>query len=760
MKKLFTFLLLFNVAFAQNSYIVVEAQYDSYGIQESSFEILDNSGVQLYFHQPTVEDEYLIDTLWIDAGSYIVNLYDQYGDGWQETSLQGHFRIWNSCQDTIVEFLCSSSNYFATETIPFMIGECSPNAPPVPCVPATVIINLDQYQNETSWQIADTNGMVVASGSGYGAEPDYGTVVVPVCIPQGDFTFTIIDSYGDGLQGTLWQGEDGSYFLKQCNDTLVYGTNPAFGLDSIHSFVSDSCPPVLGCTNIAYLEYNPFADVDDNSCETLAVFGCTDSTMYNYESDANAMLMFPQCQFKLVLEDLVGNGWVASSLDIVTPDASYNFTHTGGFTDVYYIDIPTGTPVTAVFNIDGQASLTTIECGFTLINPDGDTVVERHAPFIQPLLPYTGVAKCNNQCVDKTYGCIDDTALNYNDSINTDDGSCYYVMGCMNPIYLEYNPLADFDNQTCETPVVIGCMDDSALNYNSEANTELEGSCIEVVEGCTDETMFNYNINANQDNGSCYPYMYGCMDVSALNYDSLANTDDGGCIAYIWGCTDGTAFNYNPLANSDDGTCIDVVFGCTDNTMWNYDATANTDNNSCVGFYYGCTDSLALNYDILANTNNGSCVYPLYGCLDASAINYNTDANLSDSSCYYSANCSVGDIYYIPNSCFEWVIDVDSYCCNIEWDETCESLYSYCIDGWSGTTDIDNIRGSVLAAYPNPTSATVNFTDHVDVQVYNMAGALVKDEHQVTSVLLTINGLYLLHIKYKGMTITTKINKQ
>ena len=54
--------------------------------------------------------------------------------------------------------------------------------------------------------------------------------------------FTIFDSYGDGLNGSLWQGQDGSYFVKQCGDTLVYGTDPAFGTDSTHVFAIDTCP--------------------------------------------------------------------------------------------------------------------------------------------------------------------------------------------------------------------------------------------------------------------------------------------------------------------------------------------------------------------------------------------------------------------------------------------------------------------------------------------------------------------------------------
>ena len=977
-------------AFGQASYMVIEAQYDSWGPQESSFEILDVNGNQVYFNQPTIQDEYLLDTLWIGAGSYTAILYDQYGDAWQDTDLQGYFRIWNTCQDTMVEFLCSQTNYFATETIPFMLGPCNPNAPPPPpCLQATVIINLDQYQSETSWQIADTNGMVVASGSGYGAEPDYGTVVIPVCLPQGPLEFTIMDTYGDGLQGSLWQGQDGSYFIKQCNDTLVYGTDPAFGNDTVHPFVIDSCPPIPGCTDPDYLEYNPFADVDDGSCLTVAVYGCIDSTMYNYDPNANAMLVTPVCEYKLTLHDLVGNGWVASNLKIVTPDTMMNFTHTGGFTDTYYFYLPTGTPVTSIFTISNQASLTTIECGFTLTNPEGDTVMHVPAPFIQPIFPYQGVSVCPNECIDKIFGCTDTLALNYQDTVNTDDGSCYYVAGCMNPLYLEYNNLADYDDGSCSTLIVVGCMDSTAYNYDPAANVELAGSCIpfvygcmdpmmfnydplatandtcisyiygctdpsafnynvnantdngncipvifgctdstafnfdplantdnssciaivegctnpialnydplantddfscilpiygcmdstafnydelanvdngtcvpfiygctnpialnycdtcntddfscvlpiygctdstmfnynplanvdngscipfvygctdpnalnynslaniedfsciDYIYGCTDSTMFNYNPNANTDNGSCLPFVYGCTDADAINYnilantddgtcidvvlgctdstafnyDILANTDDGSCIPVVWGCTDGTAFNFNSLANTDDGSCIPVIFGCIDPTMFNYCDTCNTDNGNCIPYYYGCTDSTALNYDDDANTDNGSCIYPLLGCTDPTAVNYNINANVADSSCYYSAGCNVGDVYYIPNECFEWVIQVDPYCCDVNWDSSCEGLYTYCIDGWSGPTDIAMFERMGVLPYPNPSTGNVYFNEKVDIKVYDTIGKLVLEKDNISSVNLS-KGVYLIKIEKENINLITKI---
>ena len=79
---------------------------------------------------------------------------------------------------------------------------------------------------------------------------------------------------------------------------------------------------------------------------------------------------------------------------------------------------------------------------------------------------------------------------------------------------------------------VYGCIDESATNYDPGA-TEDDGSCIyaeQPMSGCTDSEATNYDEQATVDDGSCtYPDadITGCMDSTALNYNSAATINEG-----------------------------------------------------------------------------------------------------------------------------------------------------------------------------------------------------------------------------------------
>jgi hypothetical protein len=554
-------------------------------------------------------------------------------------------------------------------------------------VPSSVHIYLDQYVSETSWDIRDTSGAVVAYDGPYYNAVNYQSMIIPVMLPEGDLIFTIYDSYGDGLNGALWGGLDGSYYVKQCNDTLVFGTDPAFGNDSMHFFVSDACPPVMGCMDPAYVEFNHLADTDDGSCNTLKVFGCTDDSMYNWNPLANTMALIPNCDYVLTLTDLIGDGWQASYLEVKQDTNTWYYTiDTALYTQDFIINLNSPMQVEFTFHITQQAALTASHCGFKLTNPLGDNMIEVLAPFIQPLFKYTTPTYCGNLCIEKIFGCTYPTAINYEPLANTDDVSCYYNPGCTNPVYLEYNANYDYDDGSCDILVALGCMDSTAFNYDPLANTELTGSCIAVVEGCMQPLAFNYNPNANVAD-TCIALTYGCTDAMMFNYDINANTDDGGCEPFVFGCTDSTQFNYDPLANTDNASCIPFILGCTDPSMLNYNVSANTEDFSCIAYIYGCMDVLALNYNEFANTDNNSCIEIVIGCMDPGAYSYEPAANVGDSlACLYNAGCITGpgNPYWLNDPCYAWVLSVDDYCCENEWDEICQLTYNYCDGTWSG----------------------------------------------------------------------------
>ena len=578
-----------------------------------------------------------------------------------------------------------------------------------------IIINPDQYPEETSWAIITPLEDTIVTGGPYEDIVDYQPQVIQVCIPNGDYLFNIADQYGDGMAGSLWGGQDGSYYVIHCGDTLVQPDSADFGYAAFHGFTLEDCappPPVYGCMQDDFLEFLPEATVDTGMCFTPKLFGCTDSLAFNYDPMANIDEFVDSCAHTLELTDLAGNGWAGSYLMVYQ---GYNFigefTLENGFDTTFTFNLNISEPVRVQFNITQQSDFTAVQCGYSIYSEEY-VAIEIEGGFVNPIPPFVyifGEPNCGDNCIDRTYGCIDTTALNYNDSVNTDDGSCYYIAGCMNPSYIEYNSEADFDDGSCETLIVLGCMDSTALNYNPEANVELEGSCIEVVLGCMDDDAFNYNPNANVEDGSCIPLIFGCIDPTAFNYCDTCNTDNGSCIDVINGCTDTTAMNYNPLANTD----------------------------------------------------NNSCIYPLPGCTDPTAINFDELANIADSSCYYSAGCASGDVYYTPNACFEWVIEVDPYCCDDTWDNTCQDLYVYCEQGWSGPVSITE-RINDLIIYPNPTSDYINISKKVDVQLFNMLGKLVISKNNISSLDVSkINpGIYSAVIYYKNIKINKRIIKK
>lgn len=122
--------------------------------------------------------------------------------------------------------------------------DCGGSCNPCGCsgVEVTVTINLDNYPEETSWQISGVAG-VVASGGTYPSAPDGSTVTASECLADGCYTFTVFDSYGDGLCCSYGSG---SYTVADASGT-TYASGASFGSSESTDFCVSSTGPQPTC---------------------------------------------------------------------------------------------------------------------------------------------------------------------------------------------------------------------------------------------------------------------------------------------------------------------------------------------------------------------------------------------------------------------------------------------------------------------------------------------------------------------------------
>lgn len=113
--------------------------------------------------------------------------------------------------------------------------------PPQSCQNNSVTLALmtDNYGSETSWQITNTANTTVASGSGYSNNQ---SINENLCLNDGSYTFTILDSYGDGICCTNGNGQ---YTLTHAGTTLASGGQ--FSNRQDHTFtLGTTTPPPSG----------------------------------------------------------------------------------------------------------------------------------------------------------------------------------------------------------------------------------------------------------------------------------------------------------------------------------------------------------------------------------------------------------------------------------------------------------------------------------------------------------------------------------
>ena len=374
-----------------------------------------------------------------------------------------------------------------------------------------------------------------------------------------------------------------------------------------------SFPNVYGCTDSTAFNYNPLATIDDGSCGYCNV----SNTFFS-----NAPSSLSNC-----------NGYILSNSTSNFPIVSYNWINSQG-------------------NYMGNTN--------SIINLCNDA-------YILTVTDSVGCSITDTIILGTILGCTDTTALNYNWVANQDDGSCIAVIsGCMDTLAINFDSTANVDDGSCcliDQIVQLGQDIDGEAAYDqsgwsvslsSDGNTVAIGAVANDGNGSNSGHVRVYNIGSD---------CAGCMDPLALNYDSTVQYSDSSCI-YPSGCTDTLAYNYDSNAITDDGSCLycDLSFSIivSQNTspsvcdgfvfvssvqssnlpisyLWSNGSTQNNATNLCSGIY---TLTLTDNVGCVLDTTFtiGQVIVP--GCTDPLASNYNPLATIDDSSCVYATPCT------------------------------------------------------------------------------------------------------------------------
>ena len=124
-----------------------------------------------------------------------------------------------------------------------------------------VEFEFDDYASEVTWNLSNGYG-VVASGGDYEDEQPNAFHFID-SLESGNYTFELLDSYGDGL---TWPNDGYCLVSNACQDTLFFAQGD-YGIGLIESLTIAPCAPptpaVIDCMDENAINYNPDADVND-----------------------------------------------------------------------------------------------------------------------------------------------------------------------------------------------------------------------------------------------------------------------------------------------------------------------------------------------------------------------------------------------------------------------------------------------------------------------------------------------------------------
>lgn len=202
--------------------LTLAIKLDNYG-SEVTWQVKDNDGQVIASGGPYADGalgQVMTENICVAPNScYSLVMLDAYGDGICCAYGNGNYRL----TDKEGRTLASGSSYAEQEATDFCLG----GQPDDPCDGEFAILSLtlDNFGEETTWNVKDDSGNTIASGGPYANKMGGQVMTDTFCLPKGCNMFTINDSDGDGICCTYGNGavqlkfDDGTVIMNAANFT-------------------------------------------------------------------------------------------------------------------------------------------------------------------------------------------------------------------------------------------------------------------------------------------------------------------------------------------------------------------------------------------------------------------------------------------------------------------------------------------------------------------------------------------------------------
>jgi len=184
---------------------------------DTRWEIIPQGQTEVLFTSRQYDNTFMFlpdtQSVCLEEGTYDFVIYDVYGDGiccdWGEGSYQLAFD--GGVVSNGGSFGNSERKTFSTPNTP----TDPPSPSPVDCYDVSVNLVFDTYAEDTTWDISQ-NGAVVVQSTPY--TNGLTEIEEELCLPQGDYVFTIYDVYQDGM---CCKWGEGSYSVTTTNLAVI-----------------------------------------------------------------------------------------------------------------------------------------------------------------------------------------------------------------------------------------------------------------------------------------------------------------------------------------------------------------------------------------------------------------------------------------------------------------------------------------------------------------------------------------------------------